>query len=88
MISRRIKGGHYSRTRLLPILINVRLPTTKAVYGADVIILEGILVLYNKQLRELMDIKIFVDEDDDIRLARRCMSHYLAFEVYTNLPIF
>ena len=38
---------------------------------AHVIILEGILVLENPRLRELMDIKIFVDTDADIRLMRR-----------------
>ena len=37
----------------------------------DVFIVEGILVLEDKRLRELMDIKIFVDTDDDIRIIRR-----------------
>ena len=37
----------------------------------DVIILEGILTLYDKRIRDLMDIKVFVDADDDIRLIRR-----------------
>lgn len=37
----------------------------------DVIILEGIMVLNDPRLRELMDIKIFVDTDDDIRIIRR-----------------
>lgn len=38
-----------------------------------VIILEGILIFENPRLAELMDIKIFVDTDADIRLARRLM---------------
>lgn len=37
----------------------------------DVIIVEGILVLEDKRLRDLMDIKLFVDTDDDIRIIRR-----------------
>jgi uridine kinase len=37
----------------------------------DVIILEGILVLEDERLRELMDIKLFVDTDADIRIIRR-----------------
>jgi uridine kinase len=37
----------------------------------DVIIVEGILVLDDKRLRDLMDIKIFVDTDDDVRIIRR-----------------
>ena len=36
-----------------------------------VIIVEGILIFENQQLRELMDIRIFVDTDADIRLCRR-----------------
>ncbi|MEH7272563.1 uridine kinase [Neobacillus vireti] len=37
----------------------------------DVIILEGILVLEDERLRDLMDIKLFVDTDADIRIIRR-----------------
>lgn len=40
-------------------------------YGANVIIFEGILSFATPKLRSLMDLKIFVDEDADIRLARR-----------------
>ena len=36
-----------------------------------VIIVEGILIFENQQLRDLMDIKIFVDTDADIRICRR-----------------
>ena len=38
-----------------------------------VIIVEGILIFENEDLRNLMDIKIFVDTDADIRLCRRIM---------------
>ncbi|KAI8584185.1 hypothetical protein K450DRAFT_218553 [Umbelopsis ramanniana AG] len=44
---------------------------TKTVYGANVIIFEGIFALYDKKIIDLMDLKIFVDTDADIRLARR-----------------
>lgn len=37
----------------------------------DVIILEGLFVLEDERLRELMDIKIYVDTDDDLRIIRR-----------------
>ncbi|MDZ5499906.1 uridine kinase [Enterococcus cecorum] len=37
----------------------------------EVIIIEGILILEDKRLRDLMDIKIYVDTDDDIRIIRR-----------------
>ena len=38
-----------------------------------VIIVEGILNFENKQLRDLMDIRIFVDTDNDVRLCRRIL---------------
>ena len=37
----------------------------------SVIIVEGILIFENQELRDLMDIKIFVDTDADVRLCRR-----------------
>lgn len=37
----------------------------------EVIIIEGILIFSDKELRDLMDIKVFVDTDDDIRIIRR-----------------
>ncbi|QPQ34975.1 uridine kinase [Lysinibacillus sp. JNUCC-52] len=39
----------------------------------DVIILEGILVLEDADLRNLMDIKLFVDTDSDLRIIRRIL---------------
>lgn len=41
------------------------------VEAKKVIIVEGILIFENKELRDLMDIRIFVDTDADIRLCRR-----------------
>ena len=39
----------------------------------DVIILEGILILEDRRLRDLMDIKVYVDTDSDLRIIRRLM---------------
>ncbi len=36
-----------------------------------IVLIEGILVLYDKRIRDLCDVKIFVDADSDIRLQRR-----------------
>ncbi|RME86790.1 MAG: uridine kinase [Planctomycetota bacterium] len=44
---------------------------TQTIHPVPVIVVEGLLVLDDKRLRELMDIKIFVDTDADIRLIRR-----------------
>ena len=49
----------------------VRTAETRHLEPRPVILLEGILILANRQLVELMDIKIFVDADADIRLIRR-----------------
>nr|XP_007146668.1 hypothetical protein PHAVU_006G059500g [Phaseolus vulgaris]ESW18662.1 hypothetical protein PHAVU_006G059500g [Phaseolus vulgaris] len=43
----------------------------RRVNPSDVIILEGILVFHDQRVRELMNMKIFVDTDADVRLARR-----------------
>lgn len=51
-------------------LISNRLPETIHVEPRPVIIVEGIMALVNRRLREMMDLKIFVDCDDDIRLIR------------------
>ncbi len=44
---------------------------TTRIEPKDIIILEGIMILEEKRLRELMDIKIFVDTDADVRIIRR-----------------
>lgn len=43
----------------------------KTMYGANVIIFEGILVFHSPEVLKLLDMKVFVDTDADIRLARR-----------------
>ena len=48
-----------------------RAKETVHVEPQDVIILEGILILDDERLRNLMDIKVYVDTDDDIRIIRR-----------------
>lgn len=48
-----------------------RLDTTVRIDPKSVVIVEGILIFVEKQLRDLMDIKIFVDTDADERLLRR-----------------
>jgi len=48
-----------------------RMRETRHVEPRDIIIIDGVLILVDKQLRELMDIKIFVDTDADERLIRR-----------------
>jgi uridine kinase len=46
---------------------------TVLVEPKDIIVLEGILILYDEDLRKLMDIKLFVDTDADVRVIRRIL---------------
>ena len=48
-----------------------RAAETLRIKPTQVIIVEGILIFENRELRDLMDIKIFVDTDADVRLCRR-----------------
>ncbi|MGA9121616.1 MAG: uridine kinase [Bacteroidota bacterium] len=48
-----------------------RLAALRQVEPRDIIIIDGILIFADKELRNLMDIKIFVDTDADERLIRR-----------------
>ncbi|KAH9031067.1 armadillo/beta-catenin/plakoglobin [Lactarius hengduanensis] len=51
--------------------LHQRLDETKYLYGATIIIAEGIHALHGPELRELYDLKVFVQADSDLMLARR-----------------
>jgi uridine kinase len=51
--------------------IHNRKQETKKVEPREIIILEGILILQEKEIRDLLDIKIYVDTDADVRIIRR-----------------
>ncbi|EEI85424.1 uridine kinase [Anaerococcus lactolyticus] len=53
--------------------IHTRSKDTVKVRAKKIILIEGILVLYDKKIRELTDTKVFVDADSDIRLKRRIL---------------
>lgn len=50
---------------------HVRRPQRVRVNAAEVVVIEGLLLLAEPRLRELCDVKVFVDTDADIRLIRR-----------------
>lgn len=66
-----LKSGESVRQPVYSYTESVRKDQTVLVQPRPLIIVEGILVLENAPLRERMDVKIFVDTDDDIRLMRR-----------------
>lgn len=63
------KGNAIEQPTYSYLLCN-RLPETVHVEPKPVIIIEGIMTLLNKKLRDMMDLKIFVDADSDERLIR------------------
>ncbi|MBQ6442464.1 MAG: uridine kinase [Lachnospiraceae bacterium] len=63
--------GHIIEVPVYDYTIHNRSDRTITVTPKPVIIIEGILVLENKELRDLMDAKIYVDTDADERLMRR-----------------
>ena len=51
--------------------IHNRINETVTVKPSKVIVVEGILIFENKELRDLCDIKVFIDTDADVRIIRR-----------------
>uniref|UniRef100_A0A8C2Q8Q4 Uridine-cytidine kinase n=1 Tax=Cyprinus carpio TaxID=7962 RepID=A0A8C2Q8Q4_CYPCA len=67
----KLKQGKSVKIPVYDFTTHGRQKNWKNVYGASVIIFEGILSFADKELLQLMDMKIFVDTDSDIRLVRR-----------------
>ena len=65
-----MREGHAIEMPTYDMLTCARMPETVHVEPKPVIIIEGIMTLLNKKLREMMDLKIFVDTDPDERLIR------------------
>lgn len=51
--------------------INARVTPGIEKKASHFILFEGILALYDERIRDLMDLKVFVSEDSDVRLSRR-----------------
>ncbi|KYN31485.1 Uridine-cytidine kinase-like 1 [Trachymyrmex septentrionalis] len=67
----RLKEGRMVEVPIYNFVTHRRESRTKTMYGANVIIFEGILTFYNVDVLKLCDMKVFVDTDADVRLARR-----------------
>ncbi|XP_006793601.1 uridine-cytidine kinase-like 1 isoform X1 [Neolamprologus brichardi] len=70
-ILRKLKKGKSIKVPVYDFTTHSRRKEWKTVYGANVVIFEGILAFANKELLKLLDMKVFVDTDSDIRLIRR-----------------
>jgi len=67
---KKLKSGEAIEQPTYSYVLSNRLPETVHVAPKPVIILEGIMTLHYKKLRDMMDLKIFVDTDSDVRLIR------------------
>ena len=67
---RKLRNGEPVEQPKYSYIISNRLPETIHVEPKPVIIIEGIMTLLNKTLRDMMDLKVFVDCDSDERLIR------------------
>ncbi|XP_021110953.1 uridine-cytidine kinase-like 1 isoform X2 [Heterocephalus glaber] len=68
---KKLKQGRSVQVPIYDFTTHSRKKEWKMLYGANVIIFEGIMAFADKTLLELLDMKIFVDTDSDIRLVRR-----------------
>jgi len=66
-----LRRGHSVQVPEYDFATYSRLPTTRRVDPCAVVIVEGILILEDPALRDLIDLKIYVDTDPDLRLIRR-----------------
>ena len=64
------KHTHTKKTNMV-IYLCFRKEGKQAIYPADVVLFEGILVFYFKELLDMFHMKLFVDTDPDTRLSRR-----------------
>lgn len=68
---RELREGRPAAIPVYDFAEHIRLPQRHHVLPRKVIIVDGLLILWDAQLRTLMDIKVFVDTDADIRFIRR-----------------
>lgn len=68
---RKFKKGEIIEQPIYNFTTHSRMEERRIILPRDFLIIEGILIYAEKELRDLMDIKIFVDTDDDERLIRR-----------------
>ncbi|XP_074847681.1 uridine-cytidine kinase-like 1 isoform X2 [Carettochelys insculpta] len=70
-VLRKLKKGKSVKVPVYDFTTHSRRKEWKTIYGANVVVFEGILSFANKELLKLLDMKVFVDTDSDIRLVRR-----------------
>ena len=67
----RLARGESIEKPVYDFVSHTRSPATARVEPCDVVVIDGILLFVDERVRELCDVKVFVDADADIRLVRR-----------------
>lgn len=67
----RLRAGRAVECPQYDFATHTRRPTTRRVEPARIVVVEGILLFAVPELRDVFDLRVFVDTDDDIRLMRR-----------------
>ena len=70
---RQLKSGHSIQCPVYSYSDHNRTDRTVEIFPTKVIIVEGILIFQNPTLRDMFDIKIFVETDADVRILRRAL---------------
>ncbi len=68
---RQLQAGKAVEIPVYDFVTHTRRPETRHIEPQPVIMVEGILIFADKRLRDLMDVKIYVDTDADLRFIRR-----------------
>lgn len=86
-VLKKLKEGRKVEVPVYNFVTHARETTTKTMYGANVIIFEGILTFHSAEVLDMLDMKIFVDTDSDIRLARRLKRFVIAQSIRSSMNL-
>ena len=79
-----LKRGETIRCPVYDYALHNRTDDTVEVKPTKVVIVEGILIFQNKALRDLLDIKIFVETDADVRILRRALGNEFVKMIFVS----
>ncbi len=68
---RRLRDGHAVDVPIYDFAAHQRTEQTERILPARILLIEGILIFTERELRDLMDLRLYVDTDSDLRVLRR-----------------
>ena len=82
-----LKAGKAIRCPVYSYADHQRTSETELIRPSKVVIVEGILIFQDPRLREMLDIKIFVETDADVRILRRALESVITQYLTTVKPM-